>query len=245
MPFGPELLYHQHQIVAVNKPVGLLSQATQTESTTVISATLAMMAERKMAQRTLLLVHRLDRDTSGIMLVATSKVRAAYLAGEFRARRVNKTYLALCRGVSERREFIEQAPLGRFDPHMGKVRVDHQSGRPAQTAVRVLGENLAEGISLVLCQPTTGRTHQIRVHLAINGLPLLGDQLYGGLGDGAIGVGSEGGPEHHLLHAHSLRFRPAPGQAELYLRASLPEVFVTRMARAGLADAFATWNDQG
>ena len=243
MFFLLELLYHGHQIIAVSKPVGLLSQPSQQTAETVVSATLALLAKQGQAQRELLLVHRLDRDTSGVLVMATSKARAAYLAGEFRAHRVHKTYIALCQGMSTRHEFIEQAPLARFDPHTGKVSVDHRVGRSAQTAVRVLAEDAAHGVSLVLCRPTTGRTNQIRVHLAMNGLPLVGDQLYGDKSRAACTGYSSAVPMHHLLHAHSLTFMPAPNQPALSLEAPLQPEFATFLTNIGLAPAFAKQGD--
>jgi RluA family pseudouridine synthase len=239
MPSLLELLYHGHQIIAVNKPVGLLSQPSRQTAETVVSATLALLARQGRAQRELLLVHRLDRDTSGVLLMATSKASCAYLATEFRAHRVAKTYIAICQGLTTRHEFTEQAPLARFDPHAGKVFVDHRSGRTAETAVRVLAAHAAHGVSLVLCRPTTGRTHQIRVHLAMNGLPLVGDQLYGDPGHASSSLGPSAAPLHHLLHAHSLTFMPAPNQPALYLKAPLQPAFAAFLSKAGLASAFA------
>ena len=229
-----EILYHQHHIVAVNKPVGLLSQATREQPLAVVDAAFALLARHGMAQRELFLVHRLDRDTSGAMLLATSKSRASYLATEFRAHRVGKTYVALCRGLSSRKEFVEKAPLGRFDPGTGKVWTDHREGRSAQTRVLVLGEQREMGLSLVACFPASGRTHQIRVHLAINGMPLLGDALYGG-------KAQDGDPDHHLLHAFAVAFIPSKGKPEVRLQASLPQDLANHIERCGLTAAWLAW----
>jgi len=122
------------------------------------------------------IVHRLDRDTSGVMLVAKNVVAQAQLAGQFKARAVAKTYLVLVRGKLTPQNGIIEAAVGR-DPRNRQRMAVVSRGREARTEYRVLryiGNN-----SLLEIKPETGRTHQIRVHLAAIGFPVIGDATYG------------------------------------------------------------------
>jgi len=122
------------------------------------------------------IVHRLDRDTSGVMVVARDPVAAAHLRAQFKARTVEKTYLALVRGALRPLEGVIDAPIGR-DPKRRQRMAALPGGKPARTVYRVLAES--EGYAWLEARPETGRTHQLRVHLAALGHPLAGDRVYG------------------------------------------------------------------
>jgi RluA family pseudouridine synthase len=127
------------------------------------------------------LAHRIDRDTSGIIISCLNRQSYEHMAEQFRTRKVEKTYLALVAGVPEPREGIIDAPLLRLDTGRtdeAKVVVDPQ-GQSAETSYRVLKTGSKNDWSLVELHPKTGRTHQIRVHMSHIGHPLIGDRRYG------------------------------------------------------------------
>ncbi|MCL2009632.1 MAG: RluA family pseudouridine synthase [Synergistaceae bacterium] len=123
-------------------------------------------------------VHRLDAVTSGLMLAAREQKTMNLLQKAFAERRVKKEYIALAQGNFARPEGILEGPIGRLPQNRLKMAVV-EGGRPSVTEYRVLWSG--NGCSLVLCKPLTGRTHQIRVHMSVNGHPLVGDTLYGGI----------------------------------------------------------------
>jgi 23S rRNA pseudouridine1911/1915/1917 synthase len=167
---------------------------------------------------TALLVHRLDRGTTGITVLARTKAAQAALLEEFREARAGKEYLALCAGEPSADELASDLALGADPAVPGKRRPDPR-GEPARTRFRVLRR--LRGAALVAAFPETGRTHQVRVHLAALGLPLAGDARYGGPrsfardGRGRLEV------SRPLLHALALRLRHPEGH-ELSLRAPAP-----------------------
>ncbi|MQY67732.1 MAG: RluA family pseudouridine synthase, partial [Dehalococcoidia bacterium] len=121
-------------------------------------------------------VHRLDKDTSGVMLVAKNSAAQADLAKQFKSHSVTKAYLALVRGRLEPENGIIEADIGR-DPHNRKRMAVVAAGREARTEYRVI--RYIGGYTLLEVMPETGRTHQIRVHLAAIGFPVVGDKVYG------------------------------------------------------------------
>ena len=174
---------------------------------------------------TLHLVHRLDEPTTGVVLVARDKDMHRALTRAFETRAVLKTYLALCWGRPRPKEGLFEQPLGPDRKDRRRMRVDPE-GRPARTRYRVLA---APGhASLVELRPETGRTHQIRVHLAAAGHPIVGDDLYGGprhhgVRERALKQALQ--PSHALLHAASLRAPALLDQPALAVSAPLPPEF--------------------
>jgi 23S rRNA pseudouridine1911/1915/1917 synthase len=122
------------------------------------------------------IVHRLDATTSGLMLVAREQKTMESLQKAFAERRVGKKYIALAQGHFDRAEGILEGPIGRHPQNRLKMAVV-EGGRPSSTGYQVLWSR--GGASLVVCRLFTGRTHQIRVHMAASGHPLVGDALYG------------------------------------------------------------------
>jgi 23S rRNA pseudouridine1911/1915/1917 synthase len=205
------LLFADAHLVAVDKPAGVPSQATLTGD----RGTLPDLVEG-LLDAPVFLVHRLDRETSGVMLLARTQAVANKLSALFEKRVPKKTYLALCSAVP-------WPPEGRIDVAMGPdpqrpgARMVRPDGHSAVTSYRTLEMN---GAVLVEAQPETGRTHQIRVHLAHAGAPLLGDRRYRGpamVGEIAI--------PRVMLHAKRLELpHPITGDA-LVFEAPVPEDF--------------------
>jgi 23S rRNA-/tRNA-specific pseudouridylate synthase len=183
-----------------------------------------------------ILVHRLDKETSGVLLLALDGKRATWLTDLFRARKVQKTYLAIVVGTPRERAFTETAPLSEIDKRTGDVRAVRSGGRPAVTHVRVLATDAAGTLALVECRPETGRSHQLRVHLALNGLPILGDKRYGGPPPRHLAPALlELAAEHHMLHAARLAFAPHEGASPVTLVAAPPPRFAALAVAASLA----------
>ncbi len=144
------------------------------------------------------IVHRLDRDTSGLMIVARSVAAYEALVGAFSAHDVDRRYLALVSGMPTARRGVVDAPIGRSTRRRTRMAV-RDSGRPARTAYEVLEHWDEPAVSLLACTLETGRTHQVRVHLSAIGHPIVGDRTYGGR------IFPDA-PARPFLHAHALAF---------------------------------------
>ena len=149
------------------------------------------------------IVHRLDKDTSGLMVVGKTLPAVTALVRAIAAREVHRRYLAIAHGRPAIKAFTIDAPVGR-DPATRVRMAVVPSGKPARTDVECLAS--ASGVSALRCTLHTGRTHQIRVHLASRGLPLVGDRLYGGAP--ALGVERQALHAAELVFAHPLTGRP-------------------------------------
>jgi 23S rRNA pseudouridine1911/1915/1917 synthase len=210
-----EILYEDERLIAVNKHAGVHVNETETSAVRSLVSHLSAMS-----------VHRLDRDTSGVVVLAKDAEAAELLSAAFRERRAKKLYLAVTAGVPP--EGMIDRPIGR-DPKRPRARAVREDGKSAITRVRVLA---ASGdAALVAVEPHTGRTHQIRVHLSSVGAPIAGDLTYGG--PPALRIGGEVvRPSRVLLHA--FRLNVPLGEAVLRFEAPLPEDF-RRLAVHGLA----------
>jgi 23S rRNA pseudouridine1911/1915/1917 synthase len=214
-PIALEIIYEDEHVVAVNKPAGMVVHpAYGHRSGTLVNALLSRypeIADVGGLERAGI-VHRLDKETSGLLLVARSETVHSDLQRQFKRRQVQKTYLALVEDHPSPREGIIEAPIGR-DKRQRKQMAVVKSGRQARTAYHVI-EKFREH-SLVELEPETGRTHQIRVHLAWLGNPIVGDPVYGYRRQRLL-------QHRHFLHAHKLAFaHPVTGEP-MSLTAPLP-----------------------
>lgn len=210
-----EVVYEDEHLAAVNKPAGMVVHpAYGHQSGTLVNALLNRWPETKEvggAERAGI-VHRLDKDTSGLILVAKSAATHAALQRQFKRRQVKKTYLALVEQHPSPRQGLIDAPIGR-DKRQRKRMAVVKGGRKSRTAYRAI--EMFDEHSLVELQPETGRTHQLRVHLAWLGCPVVGDRVYGYRRQLLL-------KERHFLHAHKLELtHPITGEG-LSLVAPLP-----------------------
>lgn len=216
-----DILYEDADIIAVNKAAGMVVHpAPGHEAGTLVNAILGYCddLEGVGGERRPGIVHRLDKETSGLILVAKNDLALRYLQRQFKRRTVSKTYLALVEGHIQPPQALIDAPIGR-DPHhrkrMAVIRPGSSSrSRAAQTEYRLM-ETFARH-SLVACYPRTGRTHQIRVHLAFAGYPIVGDDIYGRRKQ-------ELALERHFLHAWRLTFRRPSDDQTWTIEAPLPQ----------------------
>ena len=226
-PEGPSvpIRYEDEHLVVIVKPAGVLTHPTAgRRDGTLVNRLLGMGVPLAPAGGSLRpgIVHRLDAGTSGLMVVAKTDPAYAALRSMFRAHTVQRAYLALVRGVVAHDAFAVDAPLGR---RAAKVVVDATEGRRAETGFEVR-ERLA-GATLLEAFPRTGRTHQIRVHLATIGHPILGDRAYGGRGDAARRVGLD----RPFLHAWRLSFAHPMGEGRVEIEEDLPADLASALAR--------------
>ncbi|MFZ9407889.1 MAG: RluA family pseudouridine synthase [Burkholderiaceae bacterium] len=218
------VVFEDEHLMVVDKPVGLVVHpAAGHWRGTLMNGLLHSRPDSARLPRAGI-VHRLDKDTSGLMLVARSERAFEVLTRMLAERRIHRGYLALSQGVWSGPELID-APIGRHPRHrlrMAVVAADH--GRMARTHVHAL--KAGPSFSLLFCQLETGRTHQIRVHLSWAGHPLLADTLYGGIAHPSI--------HRQALHASVLELQhPTTGRA-LQFRSPLPEDFQNVLAELRL-----------
>jgi tRNA pseudouridine32 synthase/23S rRNA pseudouridine746 synthase len=201
------ILHEDHEILAVEKPSGLLSVPGK-------GAHLAdcLLARVQEAFPTALLVHRLDRDTSGVMIFALTPHAQRHLGLQFEKRQTKKTYIARVAGRLEPKTGRVDLPLIVDWPNRPLQKVCHDTGREAITDWRVLRGTDAE--TRVRLTPKTGRSHQLRVHMLALGHPILGDPFY------ATGAALE--HPRLMLHAEELRLRHPDGGAGVKLRSKAP-----------------------
>lgn len=211
-----DILYEDEDMLAINKPAGLVVHpAKSNQSGTLVNALLyycddlaGVGGEERPG-----IVHRLDKETSGVIVVAKRDTAHRKLQDQFRERTTDKTYIAVVRGVPDTVRRTIDAPLDRH-PHHRVKRAIVEGGRHAITHYVLLEDHGEHAVLHVKIE--TGRTHQIRVHLASIGHPVLGDKLYGG-------KQPEFGIKRQLLHAYRLRLaHPRTGEAMAF-EAPLPE----------------------
>lgn len=202
-PDGPTLLHADAELIAVDKPSGLLSvpgRGAEHQD----SALLRLQAQ----WGPLWVVHRLDMDTSGVIVYARTREAAAALGRSFERRQAGKVYRAWVWGRPDPAEGLIDLPLRLDWPHRPRQIVDAAAGKPSATRYRVLGAAPGPAAdppcSLLELEPLTGRSHQLRVHLAAIGCPIVGDRFYGTAQDTATRL---------MLHAQRLTLpHPRDGQ---------------------------------
>ena len=181
------ILFEDAHLLALDKPAGLLTSPDRYDPTRpnlmkllheAIAAGKPWVKERNLTY--LSNAHRLDFETSGVILLAKSKPVLVALADLFGSEKPAKTYVALVRGEPPQKEFEVDAKLAPHPVKIGIMRVDPKNGKKSKTTFEVLEDFPRFGYALLKCRPQTGRTHQIRVHAAHAGVKIVGDELYGG-----------------------------------------------------------------
>lgn len=202
-----DVVHEDHEILVVNKPAGLLSVPGK-------GADLAdcLITRLQAVFPTALLVHRLDRDTSGVMVFGLTPHAQRHLGLQFEKRHVKKTYAARLRGRLEPRTGTVDLPLIVDWPNRPLQMVCHDTGKPAQTDWRVVSYGAGE--TRVRFMPKTGRSHQLRVHALALGHVILGDPLYA--------KGAARDYPRLMLHSEELRLRHPDGGAGLKFRVKAP-----------------------
>lgn len=206
-----EILYEDEHLLAVNKPVGMVVHPAPGHwKGTFVNALLAHCKEVAPCGDPLRpgIVHRLDKETSGVLLAAKTRLAHQKLIELFSTRKIEKLYLAICYGRPLNTTIT--APIGRHPVHR-KEMTALPDGREAVTEIQVAATN--DRFSLILARPKTGRTHQIRVHLKHVGAPVVGDRLYGNASEA----------ERHLLHAYRLVLEHPITGAILRITAPIPQ----------------------
>ena len=207
-----EIIYEDDYLAVIDKPAGMVAHpGAGNETGTLVNALLArypeladMMDDPDTGKR-LGVVHRLDRGTSGLIMAARDKPTLLALMAQFQARTVDKVYLALLEKRPASNTGIVDAPIAR-DPRQRKRMAVQRGGKPAQTEFEVLDDDFQGDRALVKLKLLTGRTHQIRVHLAFIGCPVVGDTVYGRRKQRVR-------MKRQFLHAHELAFEH-PGTGE-------------------------------
>lgn len=202
-----DILHQDHQIIVVNKPSGLLSVPGRGEhlADCLISRIQAIFPEA-------LLVHRLDRDTSGVMVFGLTPHAQRNLSMQFEKRTTKKTYVARVHGQLDPKTGTVDLPLIVDWPNRPLQMVDHENGKPAVTDYRVLKSNAQE--SRVRLTPRTGRSHQLRVHMLALGHVILGDPLYA--------TGQAADYPRLMLHSEQLRINHPDSGKGMSFRAKVP-----------------------
>jgi RluA family pseudouridine synthase len=174
----PRIVYEHDDFVVVDKPAGLSVENKNHLDSPLINA-LQRIDDKKYSYNTLMLVHRLDKDTRGLIVLARNDEAAAVFEIMFAERAVHKTYQAKTTGTPKTPAGVIDRGIERDWKEKNKVKVvEKDKGSSAQTEYRVVSYNEAKNQSLIECKPLTGRMHQIRAHLASIGCPIVGDKIY-------------------------------------------------------------------
>ena len=225
-PIPLSIVYEDSDLIVIDKPPGMVVHPAPGHSSgTLVNALLHHckdLAGIGGVERPGI-VHRLDKDTSGLIVAAKTEVCMQSLTRQFKERDIHKVYLALAKGTFESKTGTIDVAIGRHKTHRKKMSTHTSAGREAQTRYEVIRQ--LNGFAHVRMFPKTGRTHQLRVHLASIGHPILGDLLYGGtLGPGLPKIARQ------ALHAHQLKLtHPVTGDS-LQFESPLPSDMETLLS---------------
>ncbi|MGM9525061.1 MAG: RluA family pseudouridine synthase [Peptococcaceae bacterium] len=229
-PMDLNIVYEDSDLVIVNKPAGMVVHPAHGHySGTLVNGLLAHCTDLSGINGKMRpgIVHRIDKDTSGLLMVAKNDLAHQHLAAQLKAHSIRRAYYALVQGVISEPAGLVDAPIGRHETDRKKMAVTMKNSKEARTHYYVK-ERFARH-TFIECKLETGRTHQIRVHMAYLGHPLVGDPLYGTRKNNLDFPGQ-------ALHAYALgMIHPRTGE-ELYFEAPLPEHFqtvLTNLAQGG------------
>jgi len=218
-PLPLDIIYEDEHIILINKSAGILVHPSNKVKTGTLTNALShyyLVSGQKSARTGL--VHRLDAQTSGMIVIAKTLRAHRGLSKAFHERHVAKSYVTIVRGVVDNNSGMIDAPIG-HDPKTWPRWKVMDEGRHSQTKYRVLQRFRSH--TLLELEPLTGRTHQIRIHCAFIGHPVIGDPFYGR----SIEVSSDGPHlKHHLLHASRIEFLHPVSKQQMSFEAPLPSV---------------------
>lgn len=222
-----KIAYEDDHLLVVEKPAGLVVHPARGHSEGTLAQLLAPIAAGGPDPQRAGIVHRLDRDTSGLMVVARSHESHRRLQRAMAERKIAREYTALVHGRPPARTGTIEAPIGRNPRDRKRMSVNGDHPREARTHFEL--ERALGPYTLLRLRLDTGRTHQIRVHLQAIGYPVVGDREYGRKGADALGL------ERQFLHATRLSFAHPFGGAEIDVRSQLPADLRAALAQAGAA----------
>lgn len=210
-----DIIYESENVIVVNKPSGLVVHpGSGNKEHTLVNGLLYHTNLSEGEENRPGIVHRIDKDTSGLMLVAKNNEAHQVLADDFKNKRVERKYIALVKGILKSNNIVIDAPIGRDEKNRKKMCVTDKNSKHAVTRVKVLKRY--DKYTLIECVLETGRTHQIRVHMAYIGYPLFNDPVYGK--EEIKGFGQ-------FLHSHEITFEEPITKEKLHFEVPLPEVF--------------------
>lgn len=214
-----EVLYEDNDIIVVNKPKGMVVHpANGNPDGTLVNAVMAICKDSLSGIGGEIrpgIVHRIDKDTSGVLVIAKNDKAHILMSEQIKNHEVEKTYVALVKGIVKENEATINMPIGRSTRDRKKMAV-RKDGKNAITHFKVLER--FRNYTLLEVKIETGRTHQIRVHLSEIGYPIVGDEVYS---NGK----NEWGIKGQCLHAKSLKFKHPITEKEMFIEAELPEYF--------------------
>lgn len=217
-----DIVYEDSSIIIVNKPKNMVVHpAAGHENGTLVNALLYHCRDSLSSINGVIrpgIVHRIDRNTTGILVVCKNDRAHRLLAEQLKEHSITRKYHAICYGTFQETEGTVNAPIGRHPVDRKKMAVNHKNGREAITHYKVL-KNLSGKYSYIECSLETGRTHQIRVHMASIGHPILGDDMYGPKNPKIKGL------EGQTLHAKVLGFVHPDTNAYIEFDSELPAYF--------------------
>lgn len=214
-----DIVYEDDDVLVINKPKGMVVHpAPGNPDNTLVNAIMSHCGDRLSTINTVVrpgIVHRIDKDTSGLLVVAKNDAAHNGLADQFKVHSIDRVYYAVVKGTFREKTGKIDAPIGRHPTQRKKMTVTDKNAKHAVTHFKVVEE--LNGYTLIECRLETGRTHQIRVHMQYIGHILLGDTLYGD--KNKLGI------EGQVLHAAVLGFEHPITKEKMLFRSELPEAF--------------------